>query len=96
MSAPAEAERFARAALTWVAEPGDPVDQVGYLDRIKRTGTMARDHTGWNGLVKGGQLFDRHLANAGQRIRPLPEPREESALTESGSLDWPSKSEAHG
>ena len=25
MSAPAEAERFARAALTWVAEPGDPV-----------------------------------------------------------------------
>jgi len=25
VSAPAEAERFARAALTWVAEPGDPV-----------------------------------------------------------------------
>jgi DNA processing protein len=24
MSAPAEAERFARAALTWIAEPGDP------------------------------------------------------------------------
>ena len=32
MSAPAEAERIARAALTWVAEPGDPA--MGALLRI--------------------------------------------------------------
>jgi len=32
VSAPAEAERIARAALTWVAEPGDPI--MGALLRI--------------------------------------------------------------
>src|SRR5215467_14285422 len=69
-------------------------DQIGYLDRIKRTGTMARKHTRRNAVVKGGQLFNRHFANAGQRIRPLPEPRVESALQESGCLDRPSQPDA--
>ena len=44
MSAPAEAERVARAALTWVAEPGDQA--MGALlrvcDAMARRGVLTR------------------------------------------------------
>ena len=55
-------------------------DEIGYLDRIQRTGTMARKDTWRNAVVKGGLLFDRDFGNARQRIRPLPEPLVESTL----------------
>jgi DNA processing protein len=80
MSAPAEAERIARAALTWAAEPGDPA--MGALLRIcspaeivaaLTEGRMPRAATGSAG---------RAVPEAGEPDRSMPAGGREPAGTE--------------